>query len=157
KIDVLVATDVAARGIDVDNVTHVINYQCPDDEKTYVHRIGRTGRAGNTGIAVTCVDWADETKWSMLNRQLDLRIAEPVEPRSPPPPPSGALDGPERTKGRLPRARRTRAGLDAEEIEDLGETGKAGGRRQGGNRSGGRNGAGRSGGRGTQAKGASGT
>ena len=59
KVDILVATDVAARGIDVDNVTHVVNYQCPDDEKTYVHRIGRTGRAGNTGVAVTFVDWDD--------------------------------------------------------------------------------------------------
>ena len=49
KVDVLVATDVAARGIDVDDVTHVINYQCPEDEKTYLHRIGRTGRAGNDG------------------------------------------------------------------------------------------------------------
>ena len=46
KVDVLVATDVAARGIDVEGVTHVINYQCPEDEKTYIHRIGRTGRAG---------------------------------------------------------------------------------------------------------------
>ncbi len=49
KVDVLVATDVAARGIDVDDVTHVINYQCPEDEKTYMHRIGRTGRAGRDG------------------------------------------------------------------------------------------------------------
>ncbi len=46
KVDVLVATDVAARGIDVEGVTHVVNYQCPEDEKTYIHRIGRTGRAG---------------------------------------------------------------------------------------------------------------
>ena len=59
KVDILVATDVAARGIDVENVTHVINYQCPEDEKTYLHRIGRTARAGNTGIAVTFVDWDD--------------------------------------------------------------------------------------------------
>ena len=43
KVDILVATDVAARGIDVENVTHVVNYQCPEDEKTYLHRIGRTG------------------------------------------------------------------------------------------------------------------
>ena len=78
-VDVLVATDVAARGIDVDDVTHVINYQCPEDEKTYVHRIGRTGRAGNTGIAVTFVDWDDETKWAMINRALDLGIPEAVE------------------------------------------------------------------------------
>ena len=48
KVDVLVATDVAARGIDVTGVSHVVNYQCPEDEKTYVHRIGRTGRAGAT-------------------------------------------------------------------------------------------------------------
>src|SRR5436305_12357194 len=57
KVDVLVATDVAARGIDVTGVSHVVNYQCPEDEKTYVHRIGRTGRAGSTGVAVTLVDW----------------------------------------------------------------------------------------------------
>src|SRR3712207_6861527 len=48
KVDVLVATDVAARGIDVTGVSHVVNYQCPEDEKTYVHRIGRTGRAGRS-------------------------------------------------------------------------------------------------------------
>ncbi|MDP4803525.1 MAG: DEAD/DEAH box helicase, partial [Candidatus Nanopelagicales bacterium] len=66
KVDVLVATDVAARGIDVDNVTHVINYECPDDEKTYLHRVGRTGRAGNTGVAVTLVDWEDIARWQMI-------------------------------------------------------------------------------------------
>ncbi len=59
KLRVLVATDVAARGIDVAGVSHVINYTCPEDDKTYVHRIGRTGRAGATGIAITFVDWAD--------------------------------------------------------------------------------------------------
>lgn len=53
---VLVATDVAARGIDVDNVTHVINYQIPQDMESYVHRIGRTGRAGKTGKAITLID-----------------------------------------------------------------------------------------------------
>src|SRR5205085_10237832 len=56
KIDVLVATDVAARGIDVTGVTHVVNYTCPEDEKTYLHRIGRTGRAGESGVAITFVD-----------------------------------------------------------------------------------------------------
>ena len=66
-IDVLVATDVAARGIDVEGVTHVINYECPDDDKTYVHRIGRTGRAGASGIAITFVDWADRTRWKVIN------------------------------------------------------------------------------------------
>ena len=49
KVDVLTATEVAARGLDVDDVTHVVNYECPDDEKTYVHRIGRTGRQGRRG------------------------------------------------------------------------------------------------------------
>ena len=58
KIDVLVATDVAARGLDVSGVTHVINYDCPEDPDTYTHRIGRTGRAGETGVAVTFVaEW----------------------------------------------------------------------------------------------------
>ncbi len=68
KVDVLVATDVAARGIDVEGVTHVINYQCPEDEKVYTHRIGRTGRAGRTGISVTLVDWEDMPRWGLINR-----------------------------------------------------------------------------------------
>ena len=76
---VLVATDVAARGIDVAGVSHVINYTCPEDEKTYVHRIGRTGRAGATGIAVTFVDWADLHRWKMINKALDLPFDEPQE------------------------------------------------------------------------------
>ncbi|MGW0044049.1 DEAD/DEAH box helicase [Rhodococcus sp. NPDC003348] len=79
KVDVLVATDVAARGIDIDDVTHVINYQCPDDEKTYVHRIGRTGRAGRTGTAVTLVDWDDVPRWQLIDKALNLGVAEPVE------------------------------------------------------------------------------
>nr|WP_284290117.1 DEAD/DEAH box helicase [Angustibacter aerolatus] len=79
KVDVLVATDVAARGIDVEGITHVVNYQCPEDEKTYLHRIGRTGRAGRTGVAVTFVDWDDMPKWGMIDRTLDLGIPEPVE------------------------------------------------------------------------------
>ncbi|MFE0750158.1 DEAD/DEAH box helicase [Gordonia sp. NPDC058843] len=78
-IDVLVATDVAARGIDIDDVTHVINYQCPDDDKTYVHRIGRTGRAGRTGIAVTLVDWDELHRWELINNALGLNIPEPPE------------------------------------------------------------------------------
>src|SRR4051795_2361712 len=79
KLRVLVATDVAARGIDVTGVTHVINYTCPEDEKTYVHRIGRTGRAGATGVAVTFVDWADVTRWKVINKQLDLPFDEVLE------------------------------------------------------------------------------
>ena len=146
KVDVLVATDVAARGIDVTNVTHVINYQCPDDEKTYVHRIGRTGRAGNTGIAVTFVDWDDETKWAVINRQLDLGIPSATETYSSSPHLFTDLNIPEGTKGRLPRSQRTREGLGAETLEDVGETGKSSGRRSGGDR-GGDQGGSRSGGR----------
>ncbi|MCB0739129.1 MAG: DEAD/DEAH box helicase, partial [Bacteroidetes bacterium] len=56
RIDVLVATDVAARGIDVDDISLVINYQVPNDFETYIHRIGRTGRAGKKGKAITLVD-----------------------------------------------------------------------------------------------------
>jgi superfamily II DNA/RNA helicase len=79
KLQVLVATDVAARGIDVTGVTHVVNYTCPEDEKTYIHRIGRTGRAGATGIAVTFVDWADVHRWKLINKALDLPFDEPAE------------------------------------------------------------------------------
>ncbi|TWG95105.1 superfamily II DNA/RNA helicase [Nocardioides sp. J9] len=79
KIQVLVATDVAARGIDVAGVSHVINYTCPEDDKTYVHRIGRTGRAGASGIAITLVDATDVHRWKMINKALDLPFDEPVE------------------------------------------------------------------------------
>ncbi len=79
KIRVLVATDVAARGIDVAGVSHVINYTCPEDDKTYVHRIGRTGRAGATGTAITFVDWADLHRWKMINKALDLPFDNPQE------------------------------------------------------------------------------
>src|SRR5829696_2710898 len=79
RADVLVATDVAARGIDVDGVTHVINYECPEDDKNYVHRIGRTGRAGASGIAITFVDWIDRPRWKVINDALDLPFDEPDE------------------------------------------------------------------------------
>ncbi|WP_239521814.1 DEAD/DEAH box helicase [Geodermatophilus sabuli] len=124
KVDVLVATDVAARGIDVTGVSHVVNYQCPEDEKTYVHRIGRTGRAGQTGVAVTLVDWDDIPRWQLINKALDLDFADPPETYSTSPWVYSDLDVPESAKGRLPRSQRTREGLAAETLEDLGETGK---------------------------------
>jgi len=138
KVDVLVATDVAARGIDVTGVSHVVNYQCPEDEKTYVHRIGRTGRAGSTGVAVTLVDWDDIPRWQLINKALDLDFADPPETYSTSPWVYSDLDVPETATGRLPRSQRTREGLEAETIEDLGETGKrnrperSGGRDSGG-------------------------
>jgi superfamily II DNA/RNA helicase len=79
KKDILVATEVAARGIDVDDVTHVINYSVPEDEKAYLHRVGRTGRAGKLGVAVTFVDWEDMTRWVHINKELELGNPEPVE------------------------------------------------------------------------------
>jgi superfamily II DNA/RNA helicase len=129
KVDVLVATDVAARGIDVADVTHVINWECPDDEKTYLHRIGRTGRAGKDGVAITLVDWDDMHRWKMINQALGLSFAEPVETYSSSPHLFIGLGIPEGTKGRLPKGAQKRAGLDAEVIEDLGETGASAGKR----------------------------
>lgn len=75
-VDVLVATDVAARGIDVDQVTHVINHQVPEDEMTYVHRIGRTGRAGHSGVAVTLVGWDELPRWKHISQTLNLDLEE---------------------------------------------------------------------------------
>ncbi|MFD5700348.1 DEAD/DEAH box helicase [Streptomyces lasiicapitis] len=136
KVDVLVCTDVAARGIDVEGVTHVINYQSPEDEKTYLHRIGRTGRAGAKGIAITLVDWDDIPRWQLINKALDLKFNDPVETYSSSPHLYEELSIPAGTKGVLPRAERTRAGLDAEEVEDLGETGGRGSRGGSGSRGG---------------------
>lgn len=101
KKDVLIATDVAARGIDVDDVTHVINHTIPEDEKTYLHRVGRTGRAGKTGVAVTFVDWEDLHKWSLINRALEFGQPEPVETYSSSPHLYTDLRIPEGAKGRL--------------------------------------------------------
>ena len=148
KIDVLVATDVASRGIDVDDVTHVINYQCPEDEKTYLHRIGRTGRAGNEGTAVTFVDWEDMPRWSVINNALNLGFPEPVETYHTSAHLHTDLNINTEATGRLPRSERTRAGLDAEKIEDLGETGKRTPRGRGRDAGQGRGGRGRGRGRG---------
>ena len=135
KIQALVATDVAARGIDVAGVSHVVNYVCPEDEKTYVHRIGRTGRAGATGTAVTFVDWADLTRWKVINKALSLPFENPLETYSnsegllhdlgipagtkgrlvPPAPPAPRLDRPARERPNRDRNRtRSRGGRAVE-------------------------------------------
>ncbi|MBV9368596.1 MAG: DEAD/DEAH box helicase [Frankiales bacterium] len=139
KIDVLVATDVAARGIDVGGVTHVVNYECPENEDAYLHRIGRTGRAGETGTAITFVDWEDGYRWGMINKALDLPFEEPEETYSTSEHLYTELEIPREATGRLPKARQSRAGLAAEEVEDLGETG---GKRKPPAREGGRGGGG---------------
>jgi superfamily II DNA/RNA helicase len=105
KIDVLICTDVAARGIDVEGVTHVINNTCPEDEKAYIHRIGRTGRAGASGIAVTFVDWPDVTRWKTINKALDLPYDEPQEIYSTSPELFHDLGIPSDAKGRIRPAR----------------------------------------------------
>jgi superfamily II DNA/RNA helicase len=125
KIDVLVATDVAARGLDVDDVTHVVNYECPEDDKSYLHRIGRTGRAGRVGTAVTFVDWRDLARWKLISDALGLGCPEPAEVYSTSPGLYSALGIPARADGQLPRPLRARAGLEAEALEDIGETGRA--------------------------------
>jgi superfamily II DNA/RNA helicase len=124
KVDVLVATDVAARGLDVDDVTHVVNYECPEDDKTYLHRTGRTGRAGRTGVAVTFVDWRDLQRWKLIDETLGLGQPEPEETYSTSAHLYGALRIPQGVTGTLPVAKRGRLGLEAEDLEDIGETGR---------------------------------
>jgi superfamily II DNA/RNA helicase len=106
KRDILVATEVAARGIDVDDVTHVINYTVPEDEKAYLHRTGRTGRAGRTGIAVTFVDWEDLARWSHIDKALELNTPDPIETYSSSPHLFTDLDIPAGTKGRIAASKR---------------------------------------------------
>ncbi len=114
KIDVLVATDVAARGIDIDGVTHVINYECPEDDKAYLHRVGRTGRAGAEGTAITLEDWSEVTRWQVINKTLGLPFNNPLETYSSSEHVYTALKIPAGTKGRLASAEQTRPGLKAE-------------------------------------------
>ncbi|MEV6491148.1 DEAD/DEAH box helicase [Actinoplanes sp. NPDC051633] len=133
KIDVLVATDVAARGLDVSGVTHVLNYDCPEDPDTYTHRIGRTGRAGATGVAVTFVDWEDMPRWVLIDKSMGLNMPQPPETYHTSAALYADLDIPSDVSGTLPTAGRTRAGLSAEVEEDLG-----GGSRRGRTRDGGR-------------------
>jgi superfamily II DNA/RNA helicase len=133
KVNTLVATDVAARGIDVAGITHVINYNCPEDHKTYVHRIGRTGRAGASGIAVTFVDWADMTRWKLINKELDLPFDEPQETYSTSEHLFHDLGIPRDTKGRLkpaaPREPRADSGRDRSQQRSGGQQ-KSGGSQQ---------------------------
>lgn len=127
KKEILIATDVAARGIDVDDVTHVINHTVPDDSDTYLHRVGRTGRAGKTGIAVTFVDWDDLHKWKLIDKALEMGVAEPVETYSTSAHLYADLDIPEGTKGRMP-------GSHAPAVRDAGRPAREGSseRRRGG-------------------------
>jgi superfamily II DNA/RNA helicase len=109
KKDILVATEVAARGIDVDDVTHVINYSVPEDEKAYLHRVGRTGRAGRLGIAVTFVDWEDLARWTHINLELKFGQPDPTETYSSSEHLFTDMNIPAGTKGRLKASTRVEA------------------------------------------------
>jgi superfamily II DNA/RNA helicase len=148
KIDVLVATDVAARGLDVSGVTHVINYDCPEDPDTYTHRIGRTGRAGATGVAVTFVDWEDMPRWVLIDKSMGLNMPQPPETYHTSAALYSDLDIPTGISGTLPTAGRTRVGLSAEVEEDLGGTSRRRGGRDSGGRDSGSRDSGRDSGRG---------
>lgn len=140
KVDILVATDVAARGIDVEDVTHVINHRVPEDEKTYLHRTGRTGRAGNEGTAVTLVDWDDLPRWKVINDALELGVPEPVETYSSSEHLFHDLNIPAGTKGRLPREERVAEGMGDEFFESARDSRDGRPARSRGGRSGGRDG-----------------
>jgi superfamily II DNA/RNA helicase len=157
KKDVLIATDVAARGIDVLDVTHVINHTVPEDEKAYLHRVGRTGRAGKTGIAVTFVDWDDLHRWALINRALDFGQPEPTETYSSSPHLFSDLDIPAGTKGRLRASTAQAAPPRTDGGRSEGRSEGSGGRSEGsGGRSEGSGGRSRSRSR-TRSSGASGT
>ncbi len=74
KVRILVATDIAARGIDVHGITHVVNYDLPDEAESYVHRIGRTGRNGADGIAITLCDPSENSKLRQVERIIRARL-----------------------------------------------------------------------------------
>ncbi len=140
KVSTLVATDVAARGIDVEGITHVVNYNCPEDARTYVHRIGRTGRAGATGVAITLVDWADAVRWKLINQALDLPFDEPPETYSTSPHLYHDQGIPHGTKGRLvpERQREARHGRSGDDGKPKSERrrSRGSGRRGGSDRGG---------------------
>jgi superfamily II DNA/RNA helicase len=134
KKDILVATEVAARGIDVDDVTHVINYTIPEDEKAYLHRVGRTGRAGRLGIAVTFVDWEDLTRWGHINTALEFGQPDPTETYS-----SSAhlftdLSIPAGTKGRIAKTKRPEGWKPGDDEKPRGNRAGSGSGGQGGGR-----------------------
>ena len=95
KVSVLVATEVAARGLDVDNVTHVVNYDCPEDEKMYLHRIGRTARAGRAGVAITFVEHQEVERANLIRRAIDRTDLEVVQTFSTSPELTALFDLPE--------------------------------------------------------------
>jgi superfamily II DNA/RNA helicase len=136
KKDILVATEVAARGIDVDDVTHVINYTIPEDEKAYLHRVGRTGRAGRTGIAVTFVDWEDLTRWTHINTALEFGQPDPTETYSSSAHLFADLDIAAGTKGRIAKSKRPEGWKPGDDEKPRANSGRPGGQSSRGQKSG---------------------
>jgi ATP-dependent RNA helicase RhlE len=124
---VLVATDIAARGIDVDGVTHVINFDLPDVPESYVHRIGRTARAGASGIALSFCDGEERSQLHAIERLIRMRINvvddHPLRSTQPPPAP--------REEARPPRHERNRAQREAQRGQQHGHRGQPHGGQRG--------------------------
>lgn len=80
NVQLLVATDVAARGLDVDNLTHVINYTLPDDVETYTHRSGRTGRAGKTGVSIAIINLREKHLVKQIEKKINKKFEEAKVP-----------------------------------------------------------------------------
>ncbi|MDA3023601.1 MAG: DEAD/DEAH box helicase, partial [Actinomycetota bacterium] len=135
RAGVLVATEVAARGLDVDNVSHVVNYDCPEDEKMYLHRIGRTARAGHAGVAITFVEHSEMERANLIRRAIGRTDLEVRETFSTSPELTALFSLPED----VPWARSVGRRRSPEDSERGGDRGGRGGSR-GGERGGGRGG-----------------
>lgn len=108
QIDVLVATDVAARGIDIDGVTHVVNYDLPNEPESYVHRIGRTGRAGAEGLAISFCSSDERKDLQAIEKLIGQKV--PLAPGQPAPQPvseESKADSPQRGGRRNSRSHRS--------------------------------------------------
>lgn len=122
KVKVLVATDVAARGIDVDGVTHVINFELPHEPESYVHRIGRTGRAGASGIAISFCSNAERAELRAIERQIEQKVPVDTERSTFIPSANDPIPG-KKGKGRG-KPRRFRSGSGGEGGRGFGGEGK---------------------------------
>ena len=128
QIDLMVATDIVARGLDIDDITMVINYDAPHDAEDYVHRIGRTARAGKDGRAVTLIGEKDLPRLSQIERVLHLRIPRAELPEGVEAPKKGGRDENHRGRGGEKRGGEKRSGKKG----GRGDSGKKGEQKKGG-------------------------